>query len=234
MNDERPAIESADEPMARALGSAEVPPELPARLVAAMRAARMEAEPPAELEQRVLAAVRSAVPVQKAAISRRRWIVGLSAAAAAVAAGGSWWWSRQRRPLSMDGLVEELADISSSGVWLALRTPDKGAIAAWMHRKSAPRAADYPPALDSLGRKGCKLYYIAGHPVSLECFVLPDGALIHLFCTGKEELTDAPPAGTAPKVFAAHGHTVATWTNGAHTVVILSRESPATIKPLLA
>jgi hypothetical protein len=235
MNDERPVPNSEDEPIAMALRSAEMPPELPARLLAAMRAARTEAEPPAELEQRVLAAVRSAAQSNRRTVTRRGWMLGFSAAAAAaVAVGGAWGWARLRRPLSLDGLVEELAAISSGGVRLALRTPEKTAIAAWMKEHSAPRAGAFPPALDALGRKGCQQYYVAGHPVSLECFELPDGSLIHLFCTGREELTDAPSPGVAPRVFAAHGHTAAAWTHGAHTIVILSHESPATIQPLLA
>ncbi len=225
----------ADAAFARALQSTTTPPDLESRLRAALRAAQLPANPPADMEQRLLSAVRSAAPAtsRPAAFSRRRWMLWSSAAAAALAAGGVFWW-RRSRPLSLESLTEELAEICHDGITLSLVSRDKSATAAWMKDNGAPQAASLPGALDALGRKGCQLYMVAGHPVSLECFRLAGGALLHLFCTGVEELSDPPAAGVPPRVFTAHGHTAATWTHGPRTLILLSHEPPETIQSLLA
>lgn len=226
----------ADLAFARALQSAEPPPELERRLLESIRALPTSAVPPEGMEKELLRAVRAATPPITAVARptrRRRWIVTAAASAAALAMSG-WIWQRRRpRRLPLAGLVEELAQISTDGVTLSLMTMDRAEIRTWMQDRGAPRADPLPPALDALGRKGCHVYQIAGHPVSLECFMVEGGGIIHLFCTEKRRLLDPPPAEADPNIETAHGHTVAVWTRGQKTVLLLSHEPEETVRALV-
>ena len=217
--------------MQAALQNVEPPAGLESALLTAMRAARSAVEPPPALRESVLTAVKLPT-ARRTAVSRRRWLGWSAAAAASLAAGSVWWW-RRAHAFTMQRLSEELAAITRAGVTLSLMSMDKSAVAAWLREHSAPRAAVFPDKLDALPRKGCHLYDIAGHPVSLECLLLPGMRELHLFTTPSAELDDPPADGAAPAVRAFAGRTLATWTRDDVTMLMFSSQPAEEISTLL-
>ncbi len=221
--------------MQQGLNDVDPPPDLEAALLTAMRAARGHAEPPANLREDMLHAVQlPAAPgtVVQHDFSRRKWIGWSLAAAASIAAGGFWWW-RENHAFSLRRLSEQLAAITKKGVTLSLMSMEKDAVVNWLRDNQAPRADVLPEKLDALGRKGCHLYQIEGHPVGLECLLLPGMRELHLFCTPARGLTDPPADGRAAEVRTFADRTLATWTHGGQTMLMFCNERVEEIRALL-
>lgn len=224
-----------DVAMGKALHRAEPPPGFEAALLTAMRAARGAAEPPAFLEKTVLGAMQIPMVSDQSNVvpfRRRAWLGWGAAAAAALAAGAFQWW--RTAAFSMHRLSRELATISEGGVRLSLMSMDPAAINGWLGYYKAPRPGPLPDKLAALPRKGCHLYEIDGHPVSLECFLLPGMRELHLFCTPAAALLDPPPEGAPPGLRTVEGRTLATWTRGGSVALLFSQESTIAIGELLA
>ena len=207
----------------------------------AMRQSLREEEPPAGLEAALLAAMRAArspaapepTNILRPEFTRRAWLGWASAAAATIAIGTGWWW-REAHAFTMRTLTEALAAITKKGVTLSLMSMNTAEVADWLRTHKAPRADALPAALNALGRKGCHLYDIAGHPVSLECFLLPGMRELHLFSTPAAALADAPADGAAAQLKEDAGRTLATWAHGSQTMLLFSQETPDTIRTLLS
>lgn len=204
-------------------------------------AAFRDIEPPADLEDRLLQTLRETrarivtpesveIPEVKS-YSRRRWLA--FAASAAFASGGFLWW-RHLRLTPLDSLVGKLAEISRKGVTLSLMSMDPAQVRNWLLTNHAPRADHLPDALESLPRKGCHLYLIDGHPISLECFLLPGMRELHLFTMAAQGISNLPGDGEPVRYASVGGLTSATWTRGDKTQVLVAAESPETLGEVLA
>ncbi len=235
MNEQLATEHALDVAMGSALHRAEPPPGFETAMLTAMRAARGAADPPAFLEKTVLGAVQIPTVSETSNVvpfRRRAWLGWGAAAAAALVAGSVHWW--RTAAFSMHRLKRELAGVSKSGVQLSLMSMDPAAINGWMGYYKAPRAGPLPDKLAALPRKGCHLYQVDGHPVSLECFLLPGMRELHLFCTPAAALLDSPPEGALPGFCSVEGCTLATWTRGGAVALLFSRESAVVIGELLS
>ena len=66
----------------------------------------------------------------------------------------------------------------------------------FIQTKAAPTAPALPVALGALPTAGCKTFVWQGQPVSLTCFNLPGGQLLHLFVIDKNAFKSQPiPTG---------------------------------------
>ena len=221
--------------MRSALDQIEPPPGFEDALRIAMRAARGIGEPPAELRDSILTAVQlpqGPQPLAHPRWSRRRWLGWGSGIAASLALGGKWWWENQA--FSLARLSRELATITRKGISLSLMSNDKLAVSAWLTANNAPRPETLPVKLDGLGRKGCHLYQIDGHPVSLQCFLLPDMKQLHLYCTPSSGLINPPHAGVPVALSKQADLTFAIWAQGQQTILLLSREPEDLIRSLIS
>ncbi len=230
LDDER----QTDLAMRTALGQIEPPAGLEDAMRAAMRAARGSGEPPAELRESVLSAVRlpkTPEPVSAGRMSRRRWLGWGTGIAASLAVGGKWWWDTQA--FTVRRLTREVTAITRKGISLSLMSMDKGAVGDWLKSNNAPRIDVLPEKLDALGRKGCHLYEIEGHSVSLECFLLPDMRQLHLYTTPSSGLVNPPTPGTAPEFTRDGDLTLATWAKGGQTLLLVSHESAELVRTLI-
>lgn len=205
----------------------------------AISASLRATEPPPELEEQLLAILRDAreksviTPIAQApspSFSRRHWL-GM-AAAAALSTGIAYTWHRSKR-LPLSRLVATLANYSIEGVTLSLMSMDKGEVVDWLLTNQAPRAGTLPPELDALGRKGCHIYDIEGHRVSLECFLLPGMREIHLFTTPSAGLLGAPDDGNQPELSSIDSLTSAVWSQGKNTMILLTSEPAEVTRSLL-
>ncbi|MGB6222365.1 hypothetical protein [Haloferula sp.] len=237
-DDHDPEIAAAHEAIA-------ADPELAAELTAergadlAISESLRATEPPPELEEQLLSTLRETrraavaaniVEAPPNAFSRRHWL-GM-AAAAALTTGIAYTWHRSKQ-LPLSRLVATLANYSIEGVTLSLMSMEKEEVVDWLVSNQAPRASTLPPALDALGRKGCHIYDIEGHRVSLECFLLPGMREIHLFTTPTAGLSGAPSDGSQPKLSSIDSLTSAVWSQGENTMILLTSEPVEMTRSLL-
>jgi hypothetical protein len=216
------------------LAQVEPPAGLDHAIRNAMLAARGIAEPPVDLRESVLSSVRVTTASEltsDAKMTRRRllgWGFGI---AASLAIAGKWWFDTQAFTVSK--LKRELTSITRKGISLGLMSMDKVAVQDWLKSNSAPRSNVLPEKLDALGRKGCQLYNIDGHSVSLECFLLPNMKLLHLFCTPSSGLVNPPTAGAAAELASDGDLTLAIWNKGGQTLLLISHEPAELVRELI-
>ncbi len=165
-------------------------------------------------------------------INRRQWLkYPLAAAAATVIGGGAYWrWLGQH--ISLEDLTAQVSTFTNTGVKLSLMSMDTNAVTTWLKDAKAPRALSLPERLDALQRKGCHIYDVSGHKVSLECFLLPGMKELHLYTLRTNELRNPPRAGAAT-IMTDHGLTIAAWRHDQHTSILLSHESISTVRDLV-
>ena len=231
LDDER----QTDIALRAALAQIEPPAGLEDAMRIAMRAARGIGEPPVELRESVLSAVRlqkTTELISDPRVSRRRWLGWGAGIAASLAVGGKWWWDTQA--FTVRKLTGELTAITRKGISLTLMSMDKVVVGDWLKSNNAPRIDVLPEKLDALGRKGCQLYDIDGHSVSLECFLLPDMKQLHLYCTPSSGLVNPPSAGAAAEFTSDGDLTLAIWAKGGQTLLLISHESAELVRTLIA
>jgi hypothetical protein len=83
----------------------------------------------------------------------------------------------------------------------------------WLRENSAPAAKKLPKDLDKLPSIGCKTFFWRGKPVSLICFILPEGRAIHLVMTTVSAESDRAIKHQAKVIQQGHWAT-ATWREG--------------------
>lgn len=231
LDDER----QTDLSMRATLGQIQPPAGLEDAIIKSMRAARGIGEPTLALRESILEAVRQ--PQGSDAVSRakisRRYVLGWGAGiAASLAIGAKWWWDTQA--FTLRKLTLELTAITRQGITLKLMSMDKVAVREWLQTSKAPHVKVLPEQLHALGRKGCSLYEIQGHPVSLECFLLPDMRQLHLYTTPSSALVNPPPADASVRFTSDGDLTLAIWTAEDHTLLLVSHESPGLIRSLIS
>lgn len=114
---------------------------------------------------------------------------------------------------------------------LAMTSEDRGKIQAWLKENNAPMG-DLPPKITALSPIGCQKYMVHGHPVSLMCFVMPDGGEAHLFTVEENALKD-PPGARGPEWGNVNGWSTAAWSDGKMSYVICTQCPVEELKKLL-
>lgn len=170
-----------------------------------------------------------------AAVSRRRaWraATGVWAVAAAVAlfAGIAALWPEKRGGLAdwqKHGLAV-LGEVLAAREPFDLPHPDAAALTAWLREHAVPE----PAALDGKSPLGCKTIAWDGHRMSLVCFDLGGGVIVHLFTTDRADLAQVPPDG--PARFAHDGAwTVAMWNEGDKTLMLATDKGEGPLRRVL-
>ena len=187
-------------------------------------------EIPADLRAKILAG---------AAVSRRRarWAaarVWAVAAALALFAGLAALW-----PGKADGLADwQKHGLAVLGEIVAAREPfdlqhrDAAALTAWLRDHAVPQPAALPSTLEGKPTLGCKSIAWDGHKMSLVCFDLGGGVIVHLFTTDRAGLAHVPPDG--PAHFARDGAwTVAMWNEGGKTLMLATDKGEEPLRRVL-
>jgi hypothetical protein len=153
-------------------------------------------EPPAGLKRAILAGLET----QRVVRPRRFW--PLMALAAILTISGMIIYPRYLQEGSytrtLPGFRDASLAILKDGPRLDLQTSDVRLTEAYIEEKRGPCASSWPAPFQSLATAGCKIFQWKGQPVSLTCFVLPSGELLHAFVMDKKSLQDQEmPAGFA-------------------------------------
>ena len=176
-------------------------------------------EVPPDLRENILAGVKVSRPL--------RWskpFVNWAVAAALISMAilGSLIW-HETRPRHLAGWQNEALGVISSLVRqessFDAQWHDARELLAWLRANHAPAAERLPSNLEKLESLGCKTFSWNGIPVSVICFMRPDGGLIHLVATSA-----ADRAAKAEPKFVQQGHwATATWCEG-HMIYMLALE----------
>ena len=233
----RPGGKDADDPVfAAAIEAAKNDPQLAQWLAeqqafdAAVAAHLRAVEIPADLRAKILAG---------AAVSRRRawWAaprVWAIAAVLAVFAGIAAFW-----PGKADGLADwqkhglaVLDEIVAAREPFDLKHQEASVLAEWLSGHSVPHLGVLPGALEGKPTLGCKTIAWDGHKMSLVCFDLGGGVIVHLFTTERAGLAHLPPDG--PAHFAQDGAwTVAMWNEGGKTLMLATDKGEEPLRRVL-
>jgi hypothetical protein len=106
--------------------------------------------------------------------------------------------------------------LSSQNVQLAATNISEGDMRAWLHGKRSPATFTVPAALVNAVRFGCQTYKVAGHRVSLICFRLADGRIVHLFVARLKGIRRP----TTREVSEEKGVGLAAWGDGAFFYIL--------------
>jgi hypothetical protein len=136
--------------------------------------------PPLDLRENILAGVKvSRAPHWTNRF--RKWAI--AAALVLSAALGSLIW-HNTWPAHLAGWQKEALGVISSLVRnetsFDAQSRNAGDLVDWLRANHAPAAQKLPPNLQKLESLGCKTFSWHGVPVSVVCFIRPDGGLIHL------------------------------------------------------
>jgi hypothetical protein len=188
LNTYRPNGADAQDPVFRAaLDQAARDPELGTwfkeqRSFDAQVAAKLnEIQPPPNLYSAILAGIATRSPVHR---FKTRSLIAL---AAVLAVGGMVLLTLLKEhgtgPDSIDRYERaNLAMLSAPNMpQLDLVTNDFLRTQEYLAKMKAPRAPDLPGALVALPTAGCKAFYWNNRALSLTCFRLPSGELLHVF-----------------------------------------------------
>ena len=113
---------------------------------------------------------------------------------------------------------------------LGMTSGERDKIMAWLQQRNAPTGS-LPGGMSSLPSIGCQKLAIHGHTVSLICFSLAGGGLVHLFVVDRQALNDPP--GSSPEFKLSGDWSTASWSDGTRSYVLATRAGPDTLKQLL-
>ena len=114
---------------------------------------------------------------------------------------------------------------------LGMASPDHDKIVAWLKERNAPTGG-LPVKMSTLPTVGCQKFVVHGHNVSLICFVVEGGKLVHLFVVDKQALSD-PPGNNAPEFNQVQGWSTASWSDGRMSYLLATQAGSDTLKQLL-
>jgi hypothetical protein len=79
---------------------------------------------------------------------------------------------------------------------------------------------------------GCQRFVVQGHLVSLICFTLAEGKLVHRFVINQDALLD-PPTRSAPEFREIDGWSTASWSDGRMSYMLVTQAGPNALMQLL-
>jgi hypothetical protein len=105
------------------------------------------------------------------------------------------------------------------------------ALQQWLQAQHAPAADVVPAALEALPALGCKTISSNGKLVSITCFRMPGGELVHLIATDASGLKH--PLPQQPRFVRQNGWITASWTQNGHALMLATKASDRELRDLL-
>jgi hypothetical protein len=232
-------LDTTQPAFAEALVLAESDPELKAWWEAQQAfdskvAAKLQGVPvPADLRASILAGHRSAELFALRPFFPF-WLAAAAAVAIICAVGTSFhvdYLASQHIPTD-DYQVAALNFLGNDAPDLAMTSTDHDKILAWLKNKNAPMGGDMPGKMQQLATVGCQKYVVHGHDVSLVCFTMADGRIVHLFMVARDALSE-PPGTTAPEMKMVNGWATASWSDDHMSYMLATQDNMDALRQLL-
>jgi hypothetical protein len=187
-------------------------------------------EVPPDLRENILAGVKVSRPLRSPFV---KWAI--AAALIAMAILGSLIW-HETRPAHLAGWQNQALDVVSSLVRnessFDAHSHNADELLAWLRVNHAPVAQTLPQNLGKLESLGCKTFSWGGKPVSVICFVRPDGGLIHLAVISGLAVSNRI-SKAEPKLVRRGDWATATWREGDMTYMLALEGSPDQLRTYL-
>ena len=169
---------------------------------------------PSDLRESILAGVK----LTRAPHWKNRWRKWAIAAAVVISTtlGVLIWHNTRPAPVAgwqLQALDAILSSIARNESHFDLISSNPADLVKWLRANDAPAGKNLPHDLDKLPSIGCKTIFWHGKPVSLICFILPDGRAIHLVMTNASAGSDLAIKHAAKVIQQGHWAT-ATWREG--------------------
>ncbi len=125
-----------------------------------------------------------------------------------------------------------VADATANLDHLDLMTKDVAEARRWLQSRSAPSHFVMPASLDGRHSIGCRVFDWNRRRVSLVCFAIEDGRVVHLFVINRSRLQNVP-MGTAPQFAVTRSIATASWSNDRGAYVLATDAGEQTLRQLL-
>lgn len=187
-----------------------------------MHASLRSVRPPADLKETLLVAEKVSHMPERARWPHRAWLA--AAAAIMLLAGLAFFASRSEAPpFTVAAVTSEMVRLKrEQRLSLGVMTSDGEQVRRWLNEQDAPDDFMVPARLATQAQLGCQVLDIQGHKVSLICFQVGNGRMVHLLVMDRQHLTDAPAEGK-PVLLNEGELAFATWSEGDRTYVIAGR-----------
>jgi len=161
------------------------------------------------------------------------WLAAAAAIAILCAVGISFHAERAAaRHISTDNFHNAtLAFLGNDTPVLGMTSSDHDKVMAWLKDHKSPMG-DLPGKMSDLPSVGCQKIDVQGHSVSLICFTLAGGRLIHLFVVRSNDLAD-PPAEASPQFQEVNGWSTASWSDGPMSYMLATQAGEDVLRQLL-
>ncbi len=182
-------------------------------------------QPPADLRDRLLQ-----IPASTDVPERRRpaasQIIKFAIAACLIAAAVALWQSTRPAPVTTTTFAQFAISRTIEGLQPAKLTDDLDAQQEWLAASHSPHNFAIPERLLKLSAKGCHSYTVAGRRMSVICFELENGRLVHLFAVAQDSSVD-DRATTHFVTVNYQSQQALTWSDGQHTLYLVSKDMTA-------
>ncbi len=185
--------------------------------------------PPRDLRAKILAGGEVSRP---RAWSGRRTVFALAAGIVLLAALATIWLGRAQ---NLDGWQRDalaiIPKLDTGAESFDLKNKDPEVLQQFLQARNVPAPATLPVALQSLPTLGCKTFRSNGQAVSIMCFKMHAGELIHLVVTGQNSLSRPPPA--KPRFVETNGWTTASWSANGQSCMLATKGSEKDLREVL-
>ncbi len=189
---------------------------------------------PPDLREHILAGVKITRLLRW---SKQQLRFALAAAVAIMAAIASLVW-HSARPAQLSGWQNQSLTVISSLVKMESKfdaqSHQPAQLLAWLRENHAPAAQALPSRLEKLKSLGCKTFSWNGAPVSVMCFVRPDGGLVHLVTTDAASAMTTGHWKTKPTLLRQGDWMTATWREGDKIYMIALEGTPDQLRPYVS
>ena len=172
-----------------------------------------------------------------AKISRRRFwprrpvLVAIAASLALLAVIDAVW----TRPPRLDQWQNDALGVVSTFVPghepFDHEAPDSRELQQWLLAQNAPAPEAIPAALQAVPTLGCKTISSSGRPVSIMCFKMQDGNIVHLIVTDASGLSHLP--SPQPKFVRKANWATASWTQNGRACMLAIKGPDQALRNLL-
>ncbi|MGI8437157.1 MAG: hypothetical protein ACR2NX_09675 [Chthoniobacterales bacterium] len=111
------------------------------------------------------------------------------------------------------------------------KDPDAAVLQKWLAQKDRPSPSAIPVNLEALPALGCKTFASDGMQVSIICFKLPGGELVHLVVADGGKLSRPPPG--QPRFVSREGWHTASWSANGRAYMLATKGSESELRDVL-
>lgn len=184
---------------------------------------------PPDLRGNILAGAK--ISSRRFSLVQPQWLA-MAAAILSLAIVAGFWTQRSRLEGWQKDALAFVPTLAAGQSQFDHVARDGRALQQWLQAQNAPAAEVMPVALETLPALGCKTISSGGKAVSITCFRMHGGELIHLVVTNASGVTHAPLS--QPRFAKMDGWATANWTQNGRLCMLATKAPEQELRQLLA